>query len=286
MSANAKGHGNRPIRVIAIFAHPDDGDVKMGGTAARFAQMGHAVKFVSLTNGDAGHHLEGGGPLAARRREEARQAGERLGIQEYSVLDNHDAELLPSLHLRHRVIREIREWKADIVIGLRPNDYHPDHRYAGTLVMDAAFLVVVPNVTPDVPALDQNPVFLYMEDGFKKPNPFSPDISVGIDDTFDKKLDAMDAHSSQFYEWLPKISDITSDVPEDPEERRRWLEQWLDSWNSSMDFLSDQIRQSLERWYGAEQAGKIEQSESFEIAEYGRQPSKTEIRRLFPMLGK
>lgn len=285
MDGKATGKKDQPRRIIAIFAHPDDADVKMGGTAAKFAELGHSVKFVSLTNGDAGHHKQGGGVLAARRRAEAREAGRRLGIDEYLVLDHHDAELVPGLHIRHQVIREIRNWRADIVIGLRPNDYHPDHRYAGILVMDAAFLVVVPNVAPDTPPLEKNPVFLYMEDGFKKPNPFSPDIVVGIDDTFEKKIDAMDAHKSQFYEWLPLISDLTETIPDDTEKRRKWLENWLENWNSDMQFLSGDIQKSLEKWYGEKDAKNITKTESFEIAEYGHQPSDSEIHRLFPMLG-
>lgn len=276
---------NRPLRIIAIFAHPDDAEVKMGGTAAKFAELGHAVKFISLTNGDAGHHEQGGGPLAQRRANEAQEAARRLGIDEYSIFGNHDAELIPSLPIRHRIIREIRKWKADIVIGLRPNDYHPDHRYAGILVMDAAFLVVVPNVVPDTPPLEKNPLFLYMEDGFKKPNPFSPDITVAIDDTFEKKLDGLDAHTSQFYEWLPMISSIPDDIPEDDQGKRVWLEKWLDSWNSDMGHLSDEIQDSLSKWYGSEKASEINRVESFEIAEYGHQPNESEIRRLFPMLG-
>ena len=169
---------SEPVRVIAVFAHPDDAEFKMGGTAALMARMGHKVKFVSITNGDAGHHEMGGGVLAQRRRGEAEEAARRLGIDEYTVLDNHDGELLPDLHVRHQLIREIRDWKADVVIGLRPNDYHPDHRYAGILVMDAAYMVVVPNVVSDTPALEKNPVFLYMQDGFRRPNPFTPEITV------------------------------------------------------------------------------------------------------------
>src|SRR4051795_5754921 len=113
------------IRVIAFGAHPDDCDIRAAGTAAKFAQMGHLVKFVSVTNGDAGHQTEGGGALAKRRRLEAKASARRLGI-EYDVLDNHDGELLPSLDVRHQVIRKIRQWNADIVLAPRPNDYHPD----------------------------------------------------------------------------------------------------------------------------------------------------------------
>lgn len=272
------------LKIIAIFAHPDDAEVKMGGTAAKFAEMGHSVKFVSLTNGDAGHDTQGGGFLARRRSAEAQKAANILGVEEYVIFDNHDAELLPTLSIRHNIIREIRKWNADTVIGLRPNDYHPDHRYAGILVMDSSFLVVVPNVAPDVPAMKKNPVFLYMEDGFKKPNPFTPDITVAVDDTFEKKIKALSAHESQFYEWLPQVMGIDKDVPKNPKERLVWLEMWLKNWNSQMDHLSGTVKKSVEKWYGIEKAERIGRVESFEIAEYGHQPTEKEIRKLFPML--
>jgi len=270
------------IRVIAIFAHPDDGDAKMGGTAAMLAEMGYAVKFVAITNGDAGHHEQGGGMLAKRRREEAKEAGIRLGIDEYKVLDNHDGELLPKLHIRQQVIREIRNWNADIVLGLRPNDYHPDHRYAGVLVQDAAYMVVVPNVTPDTPPLKKNPLFLFMQDGFQKPNPFSHDIVVGIDDTFEKKVNAFDAHESQVYEWLPWVSGNLDKVPEGKEERKEFLRQGFIG-NQSM---SEAQREGLTKWYGADKASTFKYAESFEVCEYGYQPTDADIKRLFPMLKK
>src|SRR5512142_2317493 len=166
------------LRVIAFGAHPDDCDIRFGGTAAKFAALGHRVKFVAVTNGDAGHQSEGGGALARRRRAEAQEAGRRLGIAEYEVLDNHDGELEPTLAVRQQVIRRIRRWNVDVVIAPRPNDYHPDHRYTGVLVQDSAYMVVVPNIVPDVPPLRRNPVFLYQQDNFQRPNPFRPDIAV------------------------------------------------------------------------------------------------------------
>src|ERR1017187_5981978 len=120
------------IHVIAFGAHPDDCDIRFAGTAALFAELGHAVKFVSVTNGDAGHQTMRGAALAQRRAAEARESARRLGI-EYEVLNNHDGELLPTLEVRKQIIREIRQWKADIVLAPRPNDYHPDHRYTGVL---------------------------------------------------------------------------------------------------------------------------------------------------------
>ncbi len=194
--------GDGKLRVIAFGAHPDDCDGRAGGVAAKYAALGHHVKFVSVTNGDAGHQSEGGGALAARRRKEAQEAGRRIGI-EYETLDNHDGELVPSLEVRRQIIRKIREWKADIVFSPRPNDYHPDHRYTGMLVQDAAYMVVVPNICPDTPALRRNPVFFYFQDNFQRPNPFRPDVAVSIDDVAEKKVLMADAHTSQMYEWLP-----------------------------------------------------------------------------------
>lgn len=267
------------LRVIAIFAHPDDADSKMGGTAALMAQMGHAVKFVSITSGDAGHQSQGGGALAKRRRAEAQEAGRRLGIDEYVVLDNHDGELLPELHIRQQVIREIRKWNADVVLGLRPNDYHPDHRYAGVLVQDAAYMVVVPNVTPDTPPLKKNPVFLYMSDRFQKPNPFSHDIVVGIDDVLETKVRGLDAHVSQMYEWLPWVNGTLEDVPETSQERIQWMMDRRTSWSR----VSDEQRASMIKWYGEEKGSQFQHAESFEICEYGYQPTEEDIRRIFPM---
>ena len=266
------------LRIIAFGAHPDDCDIRAGGTAAKWAAMGHLVKFVSVTNGDAGHQSEGGGALARRRRAEAMEAGKRLGIAEYEVLDNHDGELLPTLAVREQIIRRIRQWNADLVLGPRPNDYHPDHRYTGILVQDAAYMVVVPNICPDTPPLRRNPVFMYFEDRFERPNPFRPDIAVDITDVWEKKLDALDAHVSQMYEWLPWVDGILPQVPKDPVARRQWLAK------TRRGTITPAVRAALVKWYGAARAKEIRYAEAFELCEYGRRADEAELRRLFPMV--
>ncbi len=268
-----------PIRIIMIGAHPDDCDQDGGGTAALFASLGHAVKFVSVTNGDAGHQSEGGGMLAKRRIAEAQEAGKRIGVV-YDVLDNHDGELLPTLEVRLQIIRKIREWKADMVIAPRPNDYHPDHRYTGVLVQDVAYMVGVPNVAPDTPPLKKNPVFLYFQDFFQRPNPFRPDVAIDITSVYEKKIDGLDAHQSQVYEWLPWIGGYLDKVPADKAERKKWLAK-----NRAVT-ITPEVRKSLEAFYGKEQAAKVQHAEAFEICEYGSQPGPEEILRLFPMLKK
>jgi LmbE family N-acetylglucosaminyl deacetylase len=266
-----------PLNIIAFGAHPDDCDIRAGGTAAKWAAAGHRVRFVSVTSGDAGHQSQGGGALAARRRAEAQEAGRRLGV-DYITLDNHDGELMPTLQIREQIIRLIRQWKADLVLGPRPHDYHPDHRYTGILLQDAAFMVTVPNVAPDTPALRQNPVFMYFEDGFQKPNPFTPDVAVSIDDTFSKKIDAIDAHVSQMYEWLPWLNGRLDSVPKDPAERKAWTAK------QRRGRISDAVRATLVKIYGAEAGAKVEHAEAFEICEYGRRPDAAELKRLFPFL--
>jgi LmbE family N-acetylglucosaminyl deacetylase len=263
------------LRIIAFGAHPDDCDSRMGGTAAKYAALGHAVKFVAVTNGDAGHQTEGGGALAARRRQEAQEAGRRIGVT-YDVLDNHDGELLPTLDVRRQIIRKIREWKADMVFAPRPNDYHPDHRYTGVLVQDAAYMVTVPNIEPEVPALRRNPVFFYFQDGFQRPNPFRPDVVVSIDDAIEKKLDMLDAHVSQVYEWLAWHDGRLEEVPKDVQARRQWLAK--QRYGAP---VSDALRAELKKWYG-DKAASIRYAEAFELCEYGRRPTPQELRALFP----
>jgi len=267
------------LNVIAFGAHPDDCDQRAGGTAAKYAALGHRVRFVSVTNGDAGHQTEGGGALAARRRAEAQEAGRRIGI-DYVVLDNHDGELLPSLAVREQIIRQIRQWNADLVLAPRPNDYHPDHRYTGILVQDAAYMVVVPNVTPDTPALRKNPVFMYFEDGFQKPQAFAPDIAVSIDEVIEKKIDMLDAHVSQMYEWLPWVDGTLESVPKDATGRRRWLRETRAGQPTAA------VKAVLAKWYGAEKGNAVRYAEAFEICEYGTRPDQAMIRKLFPFLPK
>jgi LmbE family N-acetylglucosaminyl deacetylase len=265
------------VNIVCIGAHPDDCEVYAGGTSAKWARAGHRVLFVSMTNGDAGHHEMAGAQLAKRRAREAQLSAERGGAKEL-VLDNHDGELMPTLELRKHVVKIIREMDADIVLTHRPNDYHPDHRYTSQLVADAAFMVTVPNFAPDATALARNPVFLYLMDQFQKPYPFQADIAVDVGDVMDAKWNMLDAMDSQFYEWLPWLDCKLDQVPADTVARREWL---MSAWDGFFRQPADGARDALTRWYGP--AGRdVEYAELFEICEYGHQPSQDELQRLFP----
>ena len=264
------------MRILCIGAHPDDCEYRFGGSAAKFAALKHEVKFLSMTCGDAGHHVHSGAALAEIRRGEAEQARRRLGIASTEILSHHDGELVPSLEARQEALCQIRAWRSDIVITHRPWDYHPDHRYTSQIVQDAAYLVVVPNVCPDVERLARNPVFLYLEDGFQLPVPFTPDVAVDIDDVWDVKIASLDAHASQFYEWLPWVDGTLDEVPLDAAARREWLSRR----RSVLPGVA--IRVALEHRYGATKAREIQHAEAFQICEYGRRPSSRELDEMFP----
>ncbi len=270
---------SRALNILVFGAHPDDPDFSAGGVAALYARQGHRVKFVSLTNGDAGHHEIGGVELARRRYAETQAVARVLGLVEYQVLDNHDGELEPSLPNRRQVIRIIREFRPDLILTPRPNDYHPDHRYTSILVQDAAYMVTVPNTVALTPHLERNPVIAYVADRFQHPYPFTPDVAVDIGEVVDQKFDALHCHTSQVYEWLPYNVGRLAEVPADDAARRKWL---AESRAGRFADIADRFRSVLARWYGPERAEKVRYAEAFEICEYGAQPDEAELRRLFP----
>lgn len=267
-----------PVSIVAFGAHPDDCDIKVGGTAALWSERGDRVLFVSLTNGDAGHQTMGGGELARRRRAEAQAAGAVLGVP-YHVCDHPDGRLEATLALREEVIALIRQAEADLVLLPRPWDYHPDHRAAAQVVQDAAYMVTVPNVAPFVAHLARNPVFAYVSDGFTRPCPFRPDVAVDVSRVADKKARALHCHTSQVYEWLPYNGGRLHDVPPDEAGRLRWVRRWLEGDASR----AQTCRDVLARLSGPDRANTAEYVEAFEICELGRRPDEVEVRRLFPV---
>jgi len=196
------------------------------------------------------------------------------------VLDNHDGELMPTLENRKTLVRLIRRANAGVVLAPRPNDYHPDHRYTGVLVQDAAFMVIVPFFCPDVPHLESNPVFLYFSDRFEKPNPFEPDIVVSIDSVIDKKLDALVELESQFVEGC--VTGNESMIPKNEAERAAAHRRVRESFTAQFEATADKYRDKLIELYGPEKGRKVKCAEAFELCEYGRQPSASELRLLFP----
>ncbi len=270
-----------PLRVIVIAAHPDEADMYAGGTITHFARLGHDVKMVALTCGDAGTDHHSREEIAAIRAREAQEAADRLGAREYEVFDTHDSELMPTLETRHRVMRAIRSWQADVVISLNPNGGgHPDNRAAGIAVRDAYAFLTNTNAMPDVPPLASPPVLVYMID-YITLRVQKHDLVIDIDPVIEQKLLACDANSSQFYEYSARqyVNDL-SEVPTDWPGRRAFI---LEHWAGTIDVLPAMLP-ALARRYGDDHARQVRYAETFDFEPDSRIPIEADLRRFFPML--
>jgi N-acetylglucosamine malate deacetylase 1 len=276
-AVKAQAEPGKKLHIVIIGAHPDDPD-KVGGCAYKWAQAGNDVMMVAVTNGDAGHQTIKAEELAKIRREEARKAGEVIGIK-YITLDNHDGQLMPTYENRLKIIRVIREANADLVIFPRPYDYHPDHRYTGVLVLDAAYMVTVPTILPEVPHLKKNPMFLFMSDGFIHPEPFSADVCIDIDDVIEKKMDMYHQHKSQMYEWLPYNRGNLDEVPASDADRRKWLGETRKGGSDATPY-----RSKLIEIYGMERGSTIKYCEAFQDSGYGVKLTPENMKIYFPFL--
>jgi LmbE family N-acetylglucosaminyl deacetylase len=270
----------QPLRLLILGAHPDDADYSAGGTAALYRRHGHVVKMVSLTDGGAGHHAQAGPELVKRRRAEAAASGRVIGA-EYITMDPPDGGLLPTLENRATIIRLIREFKPDLILTHRPNDYHPDHRYTSQLVQDAAYMVTVPAVAPEVRFLDRNPIIAYLPDDFQKPYPLTPTVAVDVGPALDDIVGMLHCHVSQFYEWLPFNQGILDQVPKSDGDRRAWLKRQVED---RLRRQADRFRPLLKELYGAERGSRIEFAEAFEPCEYGSPLDDAQRSRLFPFV--
>jgi LmbE family N-acetylglucosaminyl deacetylase len=268
------------LRLLILGAHPDDAEIHAGGLAKRYRDLGHVVKMVSLTNGDAGHHQMSGPALAERRRAEAAASGRLIGA-EYVTWDHHDGQLQPTLELRWQVIREIRTFRPDLLLTHRPEDYHPDHRAVGHVVRDATYLVTVPTVAADVPILSKDPVVAYMSDRFTRPYELQGDVVIDVTDQVDTIVDMLCCHESQVFEWLPFNRGEADRVPRDPAARRQFILEW---YYSRQRPLADRYRRQLIETYGPERGRQIQDCEVYEISEYASPLTAEARRRLFPFL--
>jgi len=266
--------GPDKLNLLVIFAHPDEGEIYAGGISAIYSKLGHRVKFLSLTNGDAGHWSMDPKALAQRRFKEAMEAKRILGLTEYEILDYHDGKLKNSNDIQKIVANRIMEWKADIVILFYPiiteEGGHNDNMQAGLIVRDAAALL----------NMEELPVFLYMRDYFTTGFSHIPDLAVNIDKVWERKLLAMKAHESQVVESNPHADGILDEVLKSDSKRQEYL--FYNSYPYSR--ITPDIKAAINKWYGSDSAGHINWAEAFEFAEFGKQLRNKEISRFFPML--
>jgi LmbE family N-acetylglucosaminyl deacetylase len=268
----------RPLRIVAMGAHPDDAELKFAGTAALFAAKGAKVKLMALTNGDVGHFAEAGGPLALRRKAEVEACHKTLGV-ETEVLDIHDGELMADLPTRKMVANVIRDWQADIVLSHRPYDYHPDHRAVGQLANDTAVVVAAPFFAPYTPPVKLNPVYLYYSDAFAHPYPFDPVLAVGIDTMAQKKWDCISALPSQFGDADSWQARYRTNIPTEENARKAALLELVKQ--RDVD-TANKYRDLLVKLYGEQNGKAFKYAEAFELNEYGTPATADALKAVFP----
>ena len=230
------------------------------------------MKWISATNGEAGHHQMSSEALIARRRQELAVSAATIGA-DVDVWDFRDGQLLPDLALRRKIIAEIRSFRPDLVLTHRPWDYHPDHRALGQAVQDACYLVTVPLIQPEVPSLPRDPVVAFMIDLFQRPTPFQPDFVLDVTNELDLILKMIACHESQVFEFLPHSFGTTQAVPDLDEERLDWLKRW---------FLERAQHRTKVINTESKSLGAAELLEAYEICEYASQKPMEELALLFP----
>ena len=265
-------------KLLIIAAHPDDAEFHAGGLATIYRQLGRSVKMLSVTDGAAGHYERNASDLIPMRREEAAAAGKVIDA-EYETLHFPDGQLQATLEVRHRIIQEIRTFKPDLVLTHRTCDYHPDHRAVGQSVQDASYLVTVPRVLPEFPALSQAPVFAYMQDLFTRPVRLRADEVIDVTNYVDTVVAMLACQHSQVFEWLPYEEGTLETVPDGETERLQWLRAW---YTRHAGPRAEHFREELLTTFGSDKGNDIEFVEVFEISEYGTVPDASTRRKLFP----
>lgn len=199
-----------PKSAMFIFAHPDDIEFGVAGTAALWARHGCRVLYVVITDGNVGSHEEGMTPerLAQIRRGEQTAAAQVAGA-ECIYLGYHDGFLQPTLELRKDLVRLIRQHRPEAVVCLDPTNFfpaenyinHPDHRAAGQAALDAVFPAAEMTLLyPDLAAegLAGHKVDYVFITFSERANYY-----VDITETLDLKIAALKQHASQLGEWDP-----------------------------------------------------------------------------------
>lgn len=267
-----------PLRLLILGAHPDDAEYHAGGLATLYRQWGHEVRFISATNGDAGHHQIAGKELAARRLREAQASASVIGAT-CEVWDYADGHLQATLELRWRIVRAVREFRPDLLLTHRTHDYHPDHRALAEAVRDALYLVTVPALVPEVPIVARDPVVGYLPDRFVRPTPLHGDVALDVGPYLDTIVAMLACHESQFFEWLPFNRGVADQVPQDRAARLAWLR---DGYRRELHARAERYRGALVETYGSPRGRQVELAEVFEISEYGSALDAGSRRRLFP----
>ncbi len=191
-------------RILCVSPHPDDCELGVGGLIAKYADMGKEITYVIMTDGSMGTRDPDLFPerLAVIRKKEQEEAARILGVKKIYWLNYRDGELPFNTEARNRLITLIRMIKPDIVLApdaWLPYEAHPDHVNTGKLAAVAVMFAGLPHFNPEDRERGLQPwrtkyiAFYYTS----RPNKY-----IDITNYFNKKLEALRKHESQFaYSW-------------------------------------------------------------------------------------
>ncbi|MDQ6764350.1 MAG: bacillithiol biosynthesis deacetylase BshB1 [Bacteroidota bacterium] len=182
------------LDLLAFGVHPDDIELSCAGTLLVEKKNGKKVGIIDLTQGELGTRGN-----AETRKEEAANSAAILGVDIRENLEMADGFFKNDEENQRKIIQALRKYRPEIIICNALEDRHPDHGRSALLVNDAAFLSGLRKIQ----TFDENKeqqewrpkhVFHYIQDTY-----FKPDFVVDISEVFDKKVEAIEAFSTQFY---------------------------------------------------------------------------------------
>lgn len=196
------------LDILVFAAHPDDVELACSGTVLKHISLGYKVGIVDLTRGELGTRGS-----AEIRAEETRVASSILGIHSRENLGFRDGFFeIDEAHLL-RVVEVIRKYQPELILANAASDRHPDHKRAGDFVSRANFLSGLVKIeTANQTAWRAKVVYRYIQDNY-----IEPDFVVDISGFEAKKLEAIKAFKSQFY-------DPNSTEPKTPISREDFLD--------------------------------------------------------------
>ncbi len=183
------------LDILAIGVHPDDVELGCSGTLINERNRGKITGVIDLTQGELGTR-----GTVETRYQEAAKAAEIMGVATRENLKMRDGFFRNDEEHQLLLIRKIRQYRPEIIIGNVLDDRHPDHGRAGKLIADAAFLSGLAKIeTLDdqgVPQQKWRPKYVlhYLQDWYHEPN-----LLIDISDSFEQRMDAIKAYSTQFY---------------------------------------------------------------------------------------
>ncbi|MCY4544815.1 MAG: bacillithiol biosynthesis deacetylase BshB1 [Gemmatimonadetes bacterium] len=181
------------LDVLAVSPHPDDVELHCGGLMVRFADLGYVTGIVDMSLGEKGTR----GTVDDRRREAA-AAAKVLGLSERLNLELPDSRIAACESHRDALVVAIRRFQPDLLLVPHEVARHPDHGATARLARDAAFLAGLEKIETDHPAFRPRQLVLYLtHHRYQEPK---PSFIVDISSAFNRKIEAVKAHRSQFHD--------------------------------------------------------------------------------------